>query len=273
MARKEAASGSAANARWRTLRLSVRVLMWRTVLDVGLYAYQRVERFLLRDPRFIVASPDYGLESPSVEIDGVRHVSRAQVLQVFLPDFGRSLYQVPLSERRARLLRLDWVKDSSISRIWPNKLLVRISEREPVAFIELADPSGVARSGLIDPDGIILERPKQGAFRLPVLLGVQQKDPIAQRRDRVHRMMRLMSELGQLGDKVSEVDVADPDNLMATVRWENRAIVLKLGDHNFARRMQNFISNYPLIQQRVPNATTLDMTLEDRITVAEGNTQ
>lgn len=270
MPRKETAEPA---DRWRWLRITTRLLTVCLVLAAGMYAFNRIERFLLRDARFIVAPPDYGMESPSIRVSGERNASRAQILRVFAPDFNRSLYQVPLKDRRERLIQVDWVRDASISRIWPNRLLVRITEREPVAFIEVPSQGGLARFALIDADGVVLQPPKQSGFKLPVAVGIRTDDAILSRRLRVHRMMRLMSEIGQLGDKVSEVDVADPDNLKVTVRGDNRAIVLMLGDHNFATRMRNYVTHYAQIQQRLPAATTLDLRLEDRITVVEGKTE
>jgi hypothetical protein len=65
--------------------------------------------------------------------------------------------------------------------------------------------------------------------------------------------------------------VTDLDNLKVTARADNRVVILMLGDHNFAVRLQNFINHYAKIQERLSNATVLDMRLEDRITVVEGN--
>jgi hypothetical protein len=42
-----------------------------------------------------------------------------------------------------------------------------------------------------------------------------------------------------------------------------------MGDHDFATRYANFVRNYSEIQRRLPGARTLDLRLEDRITVVE----
>ena len=272
MARKER-DGVEAQSRWRWLRHSVRVLAGGCAIAGGLYAFQRVERFLFRDQRFTVTVPDYGLESPSLSIDGVRYASRTQVLKAFAPDFGRSIYQVPLSERRAALTRVDWVREAAVARVWPNRLIIHVQERDPVAFLQIPDSNGLARFALIDGDGVILQPPKNGGFKLPVALGIQPEQTIPQRRERVHHLVRLIHELGPLSEKVSEVDVSDPDNLKVMSRANNRAVVLMLGDHNFAQRMQTYLNHFPQIQQRLPNAATLDLRLEDRITVVEGKTE
>ncbi len=77
-------------------------------------------------------------------------------------------------------------------RLWPNRVLVRVAERKPVAFVTLAG----SRYGLIDEDGVILP-PATDRFHLPVLRGVAARDPLADRRDRVQRMLRLCARWGQ----------------------------------------------------------------------------
>ena len=51
-------------------------------------------------------------------------------------------------------------------RLWPNRVLVRVAERKPVAFVTLSG----SRYGLIDEDGVILP-PATDRFHLPVLQG------------------------------------------------------------------------------------------------------
>ena len=63
------------------------------------------------------------------------YASRSKVQRVFADDFDRSIFAVPLDERRRRLLAIDWVEDASVSRVWPDRLVVRIRERKPVAFV------------------------------------------------------------------------------------------------------------------------------------------
>ena len=74
-----------------------------------------------------------------------------------------------------------------------------------------------------------------------------------------------------MGERVSEVDVSEPENLKVTAKAGDRAVVLMLGDRNFFKRIENFVNHYPKIQERLSHASMLDMRLEDRITVVEGS--
>jgi cell division septal protein FtsQ len=252
------------------VRYGLRLLLGGLVLVGGLYGCYRAEKFVINDPRFLLPTPEYGLESPGLTVDGVHYTSRLEVLRVFANDFGRSLYLVPLERRREQLLAIGWIRQASIARLWPNRLLVKVTERQPVAFIQTApNPRQFSRFALIDPDGVILETPPRANFKLPVVTGVRVSEAQAARREKVHRLMRLMSALGGLGNRVSEVDVADGDNLKVTTAADNHAVVLLLGSHNFEQRFENFVNHYAEIQQRLPGATILDMRLEDRITVVK----
>ena len=80
-------------------------------------------------------------------------------------------------------------------------------------------------------------------------------------------MLRLLHDLGELADKVAEIDVSDRDNLKVTQPYEGRMITLLLGDQDFGARYQNFVSHYGEIKHKLRGGTTLDLRLEDRITV------
>jgi cell division protein FtsQ len=247
-------------------RYSVIALVVGLALSGAIYGSQRFEQFLIRDPRFFLPGPpDYGLESPNLEVHGIRYASRAQILRAFEPDYGRSLYLFPLAARRKTLLNVRWVHDASIARIWPDRVVVQISERKPAAFIQLPGEN-MARWALIDEDGVILDPPSKAPFRLPVLNGVLSGEAQEKRGVRVRRMQRLMSDLGPMADNVSEVDVGDLDNLKITEQAGGRAVSLLLGDRNFSSRLRNFLEHYPDIHHKMPQAANFDLRLDDRIT-------
>lgn len=277
---RDEAAPSRARAKAATPRPSISILRWGlwvggvAIISTGaLLAMQKLERFLIRDPRFALNGPaEYGMESPDLHLAGVSHASKAEVLHVFSEDFGRSVYLMPVKQRRLSLLSIDWVKDASVSRIWPNEVFVQILERKPVAFLPVpATPGAAAKFALIDADGVVLRPDGPARFTIPVVSGIRPEDAQPVRRDRIRRMMRLLDDLGPLGAKVSEVDVSDRDNLKVTESVDNRALVLMLGDRNFAARFQNFLNSYGEIRKRLPNAAVLDLRLEDRITVVEGS--
>ncbi len=258
-----------APARGVLLRFAGIAIAVGVALSGGIYGSERFAQFLIRDTRFFLPGPaDYGLESTNLAVHGIRYASRQQVLRLFEQDYGRSLYLFPLAARRSELLRVRWVHDASIARIWPNRIVVQITERKPAAFIKLP-AEAMLRWALIDDEGVILEPPSKSAFQLPVLAGVMGGESQEKRGIRVRRMQRLMKELGPLADNVSEVDASDLDDLRITEQAGGGAVALMLGDRNFSSRLKNFLEHYPEIHRNMPQATAFDLRLDDRITGME----
>src|SRR5580700_2357360 len=133
-------------------RVAMIVLAVCAVLIASIVVIHRLEQFLIRDPRFALNGVEASTDTATLEISGAAHASRGKIEAVFNDDSGRSVYLLPMDDRRASLRAVDWVKDASIVRIWPNRVIVRVSERTPVACVTLA-PS---RFALIDEDGVIL---------------------------------------------------------------------------------------------------------------------
>jgi cell division protein FtsQ len=220
----------------------------------------KVRQYVFTDPQFMLSRD----RKDALTIQGLNYASRSKVQRIFAADFDRSVFAVPLAERRRRLLAIDWVEDASISRIWPDRLVVRIAERKPIAFVFFR--SGVL---LIDSHGVLLEPPAQAQFAFPVLSGIRENEPEDRRREHVRTFLRVLEELGYLAKDISEVDTYDSDNIRMVTQVDNRAVALTMGDGNFARRYQSFLNHYPEIRKRSPDAKAFDLRLDDRITVKE----
>ncbi|HYP07056.1 MAG TPA: FtsQ-type POTRA domain-containing protein [Bryobacteraceae bacterium] len=231
------------------------------------WAYVAVDNFLATDTRFrLPGPPEPGQQSEFFRIEGMDNVTDEQVTRIFATDFGRSIYLCPLKARRLKLLGLDWVQEASISRLWPNRLVVRLTERKPVAFAQLKTADGSVHLSLIDSDGVLLERRRANPFHLPVLTGLTRNEGDASRRERMKRFLRMQTELGAYMEKISEIDLSELDNVKVVLRFDHRAIALMLGNQSYRERFENFLNNQDEIRKRLPDALMLDLQLKDRIT-------
>jgi cell division protein FtsQ len=239
------------------------------LLVTTLFVWRRIEEFLIKDDRFrIVEAEEFAGQSPNLIIEGIHYASASQIRHVFAPDFGRSLYLVPLQTRREQLLDIDWVEEASVSKIWPNTIKVRVHERVPVAFVRLRPnpKDGMSQLALIDKDGYLL-RPKVAAkFTLPVMTGIRENESLENRRARVRRVLGMLKDAGPLSEQISEINVSDPNNLIVAEHVNNRVVNLMLGDDNYAERLQNFLANYNEIERKRPDARTLDLRIDGVIT-------
>jgi len=256
---REKKSAPPARSRWK-LVLAVFIL---AVVGVSTaMASYKVRQFVVTDPQFYLSRE----RKDAITIQGLHYASRWKVQRVFAGDYERSIYLVPLTERQRRLEAIDWIESASISRIWPDRLIVRVRERQPIAFVNLR--RGVM---LIDAHGKLLEPPAQSAaqFSFPVLSGVEENDSDAQCYQHVQTFQRVQGDMGYLMKEVSEVDTTDPENVRLIVQVDNHAAILLVGEGNYGSRYQNFVKHYPEIAKRSPSARIFDLRLDDRITVKE----
>jgi cell division protein FtsQ len=247
--------------RWR---LWLGVAGWCVAGVSTAMAARQVHRYMLHEPQFVLVR----YQRDALVLEGVRYASPPRILRVFAADFDRSIFAIPLAERRRRLLAVDWVEDASVSRIWPNRLVVRITERKPVAFAAVRSGSA-SRVMLVDAHGVLLDPPPQARFSFPVLSGIGDEQDEAERRVRVRAMMQLLEDLGPLAAEVSEVNAGNIEDLKVIAQVEGRAVELELGDGNFRKRFQNFLNHYPEIRKRTGEVAAFDLRLDDRITAKE----
>jgi cell division protein FtsQ len=253
---------SQSRSKWR---LAVAILAGLVLFVSTAIAARRVQSMLLADERFFL-EPGNVSGVPGIRVQGNRYASRDRIALVFAPDVNRSIFSIPLAERRRRLLAIDWIEDASILRIWPNQLIVRVRERHPVAFAKL--PVGVAghfRYLLIDAQGVLLGVPRQ-RFDFPVLTGVTEDQEESERRARVAAMQQLLRELGgSAAAMVSEINSTTPNDMRVSANINGHNVELWLGDRNYLARFQNFSNHFDEIRRSSDGESVFDLRLDDRI--------
>ena len=241
-------------------------------LATSAFAAREARRFVLADSRFVMpGSATDNEETTGLVVRGLAYASRARVVRVFEDDFGRNVFQIPIGERRRRLLAVDWVEDASVARIWPNRIEVRIRERKPVAFLNLPhDPAHprTSRPAMIDVEGVILEQPAKARFSFPIAGGIAAQQTERERREKVRLMLRVMRDLGEVAKEVTEIDVSSTEVSIA-IGIEGREVELLVGDRNYFQRTRNFLDHYPEIRRRSSAVTSFDLRMDDRITARE----
>jgi cell division protein FtsQ len=237
--------------------LAVRRGLWVAVLGsvalLGLvWAGLRLQDFLIQDPQFTVAlPPEPGEQSPSLTIAGLKYSSRERLTGLFEGDYGKSLYSLPLRQRRLDVLGLRWVRTARVTRIWPNRIHV------PVAFVTLP---GEDTPAVLDTEGAILRQETNLTLRLPVAVGVTLEPArAADRRVQASRVVKLMRDAGPLAEQISEVDVSDPENLRVLQEVQGKAVILNIGNRGFRRRLEKFKQNAAEILRRDPERSYFDL--------------
>jgi cell division protein FtsQ len=248
-----------ARSGWGKLALAVAVL---TALGAVAAVILGVRDFLDRDPRFRIES------SASIQTLGNSQLSRAELLSVFGSDIGRNLFFVPLAKRRAELEQIPWVQRATVMRMLPNQLRVAITERLPIAFVQVR-----GRVELADIDGVILSMtPQQMAARhysFVVVSGINPADPVSVRSARMHLYQRFIGELDATGEHISaqlsEVDLSDPEDVRATVPANGSDLLLHFGNDDFLARWRNYQAHIAQWEQQYPHLASIDLRYEREV--------
>jgi cell division protein FtsQ len=237
---------------------------------VLIFLFHRLETVLISDSRFHLQPPaEYGEDPPTLSLSGNRRASKTSLLSVFESDMGRSLYLFPVEERRRKLLAVDWVKDARVSRRWPNRVVVEVVERQPVAFVQLHRPGAAPLFKLIDADGVILPVPQGEKLNFAVLTGISENESEGSRKSRVRQALAMQQEIGSLTAHISEIDVRDPGNIQVLAQVDQDVLTLKLGNRNFLKRLKDFLEHYPDIRSKRPDARSFDLRIDHQIFAAE----
>jgi cell division protein FtsQ len=222
-------------------------------------------RFLLFSPTVKLAA--YG----QIEVIGNHYVSRAAVTERFASDLGQSILRVPLDARREALEAIPWVAQVAVQRAMPNHIRVDLTERAPVAFLRTT--AGLA---LVDARGVILERPLEAAFHFPVVTGLSEAMPLAQREQRMRMFLDFLrdADLARPGasDGVSEVDLADAADLRATLTGlpglESEApLVVRFGDQDFVNKYRLLVDNVDQWRERTGRIESVDLRFARQVVV------
>lgn len=100
-----------------------------------------------------------------VQLRGLSAVPREQVLTALNVPTGTPLLQVDLTAAAARVAKLPRVAQATVSRQFPSELIISVSERVPVVFVDKPDGPHLLDSTGID---FATARPSPGVPRLVV---------------------------------------------------------------------------------------------------------
>jgi len=202
----------------------------------------------------------------NIDIVGLQTVSRRQVMEPFGADLGRNIFSVPLEERRRQLEAIPWVESAAVIRLLPDGLRVDLVERTPMAFVRLG-----SRIALIDRNGVIMELPRSRKYSFPVIKGMSEGEPLSTRAARMQMYSALMRELDSEGahysQDLSEVDLADPEDVKVVVADPGGAVLVHLGSSDFLRRYKTYLAHLQEWRQQFQKVESVDLRYERQIIV------
>lgn len=203
-----------------------------------------------------------------ITISGNARMSSGEVLSLLDGLRGRNMVLVNLESWRQKLMTSPWVEGATIRRVLPGTVDVLISERQPMA---------VGRVGnqllLIDHGGRIIDEfgPNYAEFDLPVIDGLsagEGEDGLLIDEDRAALALRLLVSLQtrpDLAKRISQIDVTDLRDVVVVLKGDT--VLVRVGDDQFAERLQSYVDLAPALRERVPDIDYVDLRFGERVYV------
>ena len=180
--------------------------------------------------------------------------------------FGMNIFRLSLSQKRKEVESILWVRSATVSRSFPHRLAVHVTERTPIGFV---NTNGYLK--LVDGDGIILEKPDKAEFDFPLLTGLDSTGSAEERKARVDLFQEFSRDLGEettrSGWLVSEVDLSDAEDLKALLVQGSETIRVHFGHRDFLERFRNFLGLLPEIRKTNTKIESVDLRFRRQIIV------
>lgn len=115
----------------------------------------------------LAATSDAGFTVKDILLTGRVQISTDDLRAHLTIRENMPIFGVSIAEAQKSLMNLPWVRSVSISRRLPDKIIVELKEREPVALWQYRK-----KISLIDQDGIVLTAHNLSAWKhLPLIVG------------------------------------------------------------------------------------------------------
>jgi hypothetical protein len=213
-------------------------------------------------------------QARNIDINATTRADADEIKRVVSHAVARTgVWRLDLSTLSAELERLPWVRKAVVSRVLPDGLRVRVTERAPLAVVRLLSSGKFV---WVDEDAVTLGA-MSPSDRMPTFF-IRGWDEAATteaqeaNRERIQKYLALAHEwdAANLSERVSEVNLTDVRDVRAQLAGDDSQIEVRLGSKDFGPRLRRALDvldekrNTPL----GPYITRLE-TLENRTIIGK----
>ncbi|MEM7068162.1 MAG: FtsQ-type POTRA domain-containing protein [Pseudomonadota bacterium] len=121
----------------------------------------------VKKPQFVTAmASKTGFSAKSLIVKGNSEVEAQNVEYSLAPQLQGTIFSFDTNLAREELLKNPWLKTANVRKVYPDKIVVEVVEREPFAFWKSSDTVTV-----IARDGVVLGEASPEHLRLPQVVG------------------------------------------------------------------------------------------------------
>jgi cell division protein FtsQ len=163
-----------------------------------------------------------------------RHVSADQLRAVVKPFLHKGFFATRLDRVQQAVVAMPWVASAEARKVWPDTLVLRVYERNPVAHWNGDE--------LIGRDGSVFHAPGARKLKaLPELSGPDAREP-----DVLAFYRKVSQQCAGVGLKVRGVDLSGRDSWRVQL---DGGAELVIGNVEPEQRLERFLETYPRLIQ------------------------
>jgi len=223
-----------------------------------LFLGHRVYAHLLENPSFRVRQ---------IEVTGCQKISRESLLSLASIEGMPNLFTLRLKEIARRLEAHPWIEGVRVEKAFPNKVLIAVEERKPMAILQLEDLF------YIDAKGVVFSRVGEGdGYNYPFLTGLNRRT-MEKESDESKRLILSALELlwsvererrFPLGD-ISEIHVDKVSGIQCFSKAGG--IEVRMGWDHFVEKLQRLSLVWDDLQKKGVSAVWIDCSDINRMVV------
>lgn len=180
-------------------------------------------------------------EARTIDVNQTERANADEITRVVRRAAARTgVWRANLPAISAELERLPWVQRAIVSRVLPDGLRVRVTERKPLAVVRTSNGKFV----WVDEDAVTLDA-MSPSDTMPTFFirGWDEADTVdaqVENRERIRKYSELQREWDAAGlsERVSEVNLADVRDIRAQLAGDDSEIEVRLGSKDFGSRLR-----------------------------------
>ncbi len=233
----------------RIVKRAIRVTFYLLLLSFSLFIGHWVYTHLLEDPYFQVRE---------VGVEGGRKIAKETLLSATVIEGMPNLFSLNLKEVVKRLESHPWIDEVRVRKVFPNKILVHIEERRPMAIIQLGELYYIDTKGeIFTPLG------EKDEYNYPVLTGlnsrVLEKDPVDSKR-MIMKALELIRLVGQEKifplEEISEIHMEKHFGIRCFTKAEG--VEIKMGWDDFGEKLKRMSLIWSDLRKKGYSAISID---------------
>ncbi len=147
-----------------------------------------------------------------ISVSGNKELTKNEVINISEINKGMNIFSTNIGNTINKLKDEPYIRYAFVSRTFPNKIVINILEREPVALISMDEIYS------FDISGVLLSRPTKSTKNLPKITGIESVYKFEFGKSTIHAQIRQgVDIIGQINNSYKEIQ-----DFISELHWDRK---------------------------------------------------